>query len=108
MHRPPPFLRNTEDRGVVGGFCFSNNTESKPFFQRLLHKSLVIRFEWELFVVDPLVVLEVESLLVGFATTQIGFRHTDHFQVFAPELQILCFELVWHIEVGLVLYFLFG
>ena len=68
-----PFLWNTEDGGVVGGYGFANYTEPEPFFQRLLHKRLVIRFERELFVVHCLVVLEIEFVFVGFAPTQVRF-----------------------------------
>ena len=68
-----PFLWNTEDGGVVGGFGFANYSEPEPFFQRLLHEGLVIRFERELFVVHWLVVLEIESVLVGLAPTQVRF-----------------------------------
>ena len=51
----------------------SHYTKPKPFFQRLLHKCLMIRFEWELFVIHRLVVFEVESVLVGFAPSQVRF-----------------------------------
>ena len=67
------FLWNTEDGGVVGGVGFAHHSEPEPFLQRLLHEGLVIRFERELFVVHWLVVLEIESVLVGLAPTQVRF-----------------------------------
>ena len=82
----PPFLRNTENGGVVGRFCLSNYTESEPFLQRLFHESLVIWFERELFVIHRLVVLEIESVFVRFAPAQVCFRHTDHFSMFLQQL----------------------
>ena len=82
----PPFLWDTEDGGVVGGFGLSHYTEPKPLFQRLLHKCLVVRFEWELFVIHWLVVLEIESVFVGFAPSQVRFRYADHFSVFPQQL----------------------
>ena len=82
----PPFLWNTENGRVVGGSGLSHYTEPKPLFQRLLHKCLMIRFEWELFVVHWLIVLEIESVFVGFAPSQVRFGYTDHFSVFSQQL----------------------
>ena len=78
-----PFLRNTENGGVVGGFCLSNYTESKPFLQGLFQESLVMWLKQEFFVLHRLVVFEIESVFVRFAP-----------------------ELIGHVEVGTVLYFL--
>ena len=80
----------------------SHYTEPKPLFQRLLHKCLMIRFEWELFVVHWLIVLEIESVFVGFAPSQVRFGYTDHFSVFSQQLEILFFELCGHVEIGAV------
>ena len=62
----------------------------------------MIRFEWELFVVHWLIVLEIESVFVGFAPSQVRFGYTDHFSVFSQQLEILFFELCGHVEIGAV------
>ena len=56
----------------------------------------------ELFLVHRVIVLEVKSVLVLVAPTQIRFGHTDHFSVLLEQGQILSFELVWDVEIGFV------
>ena len=58
--------------------------------------------------VKRLIVLEVESVFVSFAPAQVRFRHRDHIAIFAQQLQVLGFELLWDIEVGTVFYVLIG
>ena len=76
MRRPPPLFRITEDRGVVGGLRSSDHTKSEPFLKGLFLKCLMIGFERELFLVDPLIIFEVESMFVGLFWTHLSLFGT--------------------------------
>ena len=73
---PPPLFRITEDRGVVGGLRSSDHTKSEPFLKGLFHKCLMIGFERELFLVDRLIIFEVESMFVGLFWTHLSLFGT--------------------------------
>ena len=76
--------------------------------QGLFHKQLVFRFERELLLIHRVIVLQVESVFVLVAPSQVRFGHTDDFPVLLEQGQIPGFVLVGNIEIGIVGNFLVG
>lgn len=54
------------------------------------------------------IVFEVQAVFVLIASAEVHFRNTDHFAIFPKELKVLGFELLRHIQIGLLLDFLIG
>ena len=102
------FLGHTKIGGVIGRVSPSDNPQFEPFSKRLFNKFLVIWFEGELLVIHWEIVFEVQAVFVLIASAEVHFRNTDHFGIFPKELQVLGFELLRHIQIGLLLDFLIG